>query len=231
MVVREHSKWMLALGECVSPHRTQRLAEMVPLKYPLTARIQGQYPDLVKHMEHLEPSGHEFSLPVNFVTLPLLLSDEQLKSHRRRVLIDAGAGGAFHSGTKALLDMYNERARFDEVILIEPAAHRLEWWPEFNGTYNMSVWTSKLAVGTRDRDTDLLVMLDKVFKVSQEDFVVLKFDCDVGSGEASMEWGFMADLVLHAEYLALVDEIFIEMHYYHPSLWADSFITHTMWQV
>lgn len=226
----EHDRWMRALGACISPARTQQLAEMVPIKYPLQASIAGAYPEQAKLLEHLEPSGHEFSLPVNFVTLASLLSLDQLSLHRRRVLIDAGAGGPFHTGTKALIDMYEARASFDEVILIEMDTDRLAVSDAYQQRYNISVWTAPLRVGRRDKRSDLLLMLEEVLALSEQDFVVLKFDCDVGSGGASMEWGFMADLVLSDKYLRLVDEIFVEMHYYHPAIWRDSFAAHTMWQ-
>lgn len=96
MVKSEHRRWMLLLGRCVGPQRRQRLAEQIPIKYPLlNQEIRGQYLEQTKHLEPLEPSGYDFSFPVNFVLLPFLLSPEQMRVHRRRVLIDAGAGGPF----------------------------------------------------------------------------------------------------------------------------------------
>lgn len=35
-----------------------------------------------------------------------------------------------------------------------------------------------------------------------------------------MEWGFLADLLVEEEALGLVDELFIEMHYFHPAAWC-----------
>jgi len=67
-----------------------------------------------------------------------------------------------------------------------------------------------VTVGTRD-DNDILVFLKQNF--SPEDYVVLKFDVDEGTSGLTMEWGFLSDLV-HAEELILVDELFIELHYY-----------------
>lgn len=44
-----------------------------------------------------------------------------------------------------------------------------------------------------------------------------------------MEWGFLADLLRRPEALALVDELFIELHFFAPSLnWVH--LTHSMKQ-
>ena len=45
----------------------------------------------------------------------------------------------------------------------------------------------------------------------------------------TMEWGFLADLLRRPEALALVDELFIELHFFAPSLnWVH--LTHSMKQ-
>ena len=41
--------------------------------------------------------------------------------------------------------------------------------------------------------------------------------------ESSLEWGFLADLLYTPEALRLVDELYIEMHFFYPSLWHDHF--------
>ena len=61
------------------------------------------------------------------------------------------------------------------------------------------------------------------------DFVALKFDVDNDSLGPTMEWGFLADLLRRPEALALVDELFIELHFFAPSLnWVH--LTHSMKQ-
>ena len=55
-------------------------------------------------------------------------------------------------------------------------------------------------------------------QVVEADFVALKFDVDLGSRGPTMEWGFLADFLRRPEALALVDELFIELHFYCPSL-------------
>ena len=64
----------------------------------------------------------------------------------------------------------------------------------------------------------------------EEDFVALKFDVDNDfSLGPTMEWGFLADLLRRPEALALVDELFIELHFFAPSLnWVH--LTHSMKQ-
>ena len=64
----------------------------------------------------------------------------------------------------------------------------------------------------------------------EEDFVALKFDVDNDfSLGPTMEWGFLADLLRRPEALALVDELFVELHFFAPSLrWVH--LTHSMKQ-
>ena len=80
--------------------------------------------------------------------------------------------------------------------------------------------------GTRD-ENDILQWLQNT---AREDFVALKFDVDNDfSLGPTMEWGFLADLLRRPEALALVDELFIELHFYAPSLnWVH--LTHSMKQ-
>ena len=63
-----------------------------------------------------------------------------------------------------------------------------------------------------------------------DDFVALKFDVDNDfSLGPTMEWGFLADLLRSPKALALVDELFVELHFYAPSLrWVH--LTHSMKQ-
>ena len=67
-------------------------------------------------------------------------------------------------------------------------------------------------------------------QVVEDDFVALKFDVDNDfSLGPTMEWGFLADLLRSPKALALVDELFIELHFYASSLrWVH--LTHSMKQ-
>ena len=58
--------------------------------------------------------------------------------------------------------------------------------------------------------------------------VVNLVDNDFSLGP-TMEWGFLADLLRRPEALALVDELFVELHFFAPSLrWVH--LTHSMKQ-
>ena len=59
--------------------------------------------------------------------------------------------------------------------------------------------------------------------------MVLKFDVDEGSTRLSMEWGFLADL-MHSPEAALVDEFFVELHFFYPFLNWRSTRSHSMQQ-
>ena len=59
--------------------------------------------------------------------------------------------------------------------------------------------------------------------------IALKFDVDNDSLGPTMEWGFVADLLGRPEALALVDELFVELHFFAPSLrWVH--LTHSIKQ-
>ena len=102
--------------------------------------------------------------------------------------------------------------------------------------YNITILQRFVRVGTRVESSDVLSMLQSpAMALSEHDFVVLKFDVDEpaedgGELQSSIEWGFLADLVYSPQHLRLVDEIFIEMHFWFPGLWGSSFHSHTMWQ-
>ena len=90
-------------------------------------------------------------------------------------------------------------------------------------------WTecSQHLEAIRKHDKDILQWIQNTAR--EDDFVALKFDVDNDSLGPTMEWGFLADLLRRPEALALVDELFIELHFYSPSLnWVH--LTHSMKQ-
>ena len=92
--------------------------------------------------------------------------------------------------------------------------------------HNFCIHQTAVDVGTRD-DKDILQWIQNTAR--EDDFVALKFDVDNDSLGPTMEWGFLADLLRRPEALALVDELFIELHFYSPSLnWVH--LTHSMKQ-
>ena len=143
---------------------------------------------------------------------------------RRRILVDVG-GNEWLGSPKALLDHYLAAgAPFDEAHIFEP--NSLDAPPTHNIT-TIRVHQTAVDVGTRD-DKDILQWLRE--STVEDDFVALKFDVDNDfSLGPTMEWGFLADLLRRPEALALVDELFIELHFFAPSLnWVH--LTHSMKQ-
>ncbi|EKX34514.1 hypothetical protein GUITHDRAFT_119351 [Guillardia theta CCMP2712] len=211
-------EWMALYAQHISPARRMELDAYVPIKYHMRCPqvAQRNFQEEVAAMEHLEPTGfsilQSFGRPFFFPYRVLPSFPRwQSSSYRRRVLVDCGAGGFRRSG-KYLMDLYAPWLKFDEVILIEPMED-VEVLESYRNRHNITV--------LREQDN-----------VKEEDFVALKFDCDdngVSAGTGTMEWGFLAAL-LYSPHLSLVDEIFVELHFFYPQLWKDSFLPHSMWQ-
>ena len=239
-VIREHERWISVYGECVGAQRQRQLQTLVPLKYLLAQPLpQGKYAAETPRMEQLEPDGYSIlgaqygrENPVAYRVLPFIDSFKPLiPTLRKRVLIDAGAA-SFSTGGRRILDLYSGTLRFTHAFLIDP--ERIEDMPAKNlveQELNVTQYQRLLRVGTRQPESDLISMITgEAWDLDESDFVVLKFDCDLDVHKSSLEWGFLADLVYTPEALRLVDEIFIEMHFFYPSLWQDKFHSHTMWQ-
>ena len=131
------------------------------------------------------------------------------RSYRKKILIDVGANG-FYGSPKAIIDMYAPFSPFDEVHLFEPDIEGMEIPEYYMKKYNIKFHRMMVTVGTRD-SSDILSFLRA--NVSPDDFLVLKYDVDDGLRGLTMEWGFLSDLV-HSEEIALVDELFIELHFW-----------------
>ena len=127
----------------------------------------------------------------------------------RRVLVDVGTNG-FYASAKYLLDLYQPTQPFTEAVLFEPDTKAMGVPEEYMLQYNITRLHSFVDVGSRRPSSDLLVWLQR--HVRREDYVVLKFDVDEAVSGPTIEWGFLADLHGHPA-LALVDELFIEMHF------------------
>ena len=239
LVIREHERWISIYSECVGAKRQQHLQQLVPIKYFLRQPLpEGRYAAETALMEPLEPDGHTIlgmqygrHNPVSYRVLPFIPSFRALfpALGRRRVLVDAGAA-SFRTGTKWLLDLYSGSLRFTEVLLID-SENIDDIPPSYERAYNITKYKRMLRVGTRRPENDLVSLLTGGgWGLAEADFVVLKFDCDFNVHESSVEWGFLADLVYTPAALRLVDEVFIEMHFFYPMLWRHNFNLHTMWQ-
>ena len=178
-------------------------------------------------MEPLLPNGrnHDFreiGLAISFHPYRVLQQITTINA-RRRILVDVG-GNQWLGSPKALLDHYLAAgAPFDEAHIFEP--NSLDAPPTHNIT-TVFVHQTAVDVGSRN-ENDILQWIQNTAR--EADFVALKFDVDNDSLGPTMEWGFLADLLRRPEALALVDELFIELHFFAPSLnWVH--LTHSMKQ-
>jgi hypothetical protein len=66
--------------------------------------------------------------------------------------------------------------------------------------------------------------------VTEDDFVVLKFDVDPNrfAQGPTMEWGFLFSLMQDPRMSRLVDELYIEMHFNFPALYWSHY--HSNWE-
>ena len=185
---------------------------------------------LVRHLEPIYPHLRnlmftEMGLLTSFVPYRVLPSVAGFGTSRgashlhqgangrgRRILVDVGTNG-FHSSAKYLLDLYQPTQPFTEAVLFEPDPAAMGVPKEYTLQYNITRLRSFIGVGSRRPTSDVLVWLQH--HARREDYVVLKFDVDEPTSGPTIEWGFLADLYGHPA-LALVDELFIEMHFSWP---------------
>eukprot|EP00928_Gymnodinium_smaydae_P010174 TRINITY_DN13816_c0_g1_i7.p1 TRINITY_DN13816_c0_g1~~TRINITY_DN13816_c0_g1_i7.p1 ORF type:complete len:719 (+),score=55.22 TRINITY_DN13816_c0_g1_i7:54-2210(+) len=231
-IVKEHHRWMdayygknrLAPMPCVR----ERDSDGEPCyKFPKPAEnlCRGgleQYHTLISEVEDLLPGGrnlwyHEFGIEIEFTAyrpLPSLTGfDSNAIAKSRKILLVVGANGFFRA-SKYLIDMYSPYFAFDRVILFEPDAERMALAEGYNATGNVH-WVQGFVTVSGCDTNDMLTYLNAHF--TRDDYVVLMFDVDaVVSQFATMEWGFLAQLV--SQDLRLVDELYIELHMYKPQL-------------
>lgn len=150
-----------------------------------------------------------------------------LKTKKRRVLIDIGANG-FLASPKYLIDSYAVFLPFTHVIMVEPEPHFSATVPtSYSSRYNITFLQIYIEVATGSK-TDIVSLLPTL--VNKDDLVVLKFDVDPNrfAKGPTMEWGFLFDLMRSPKVAALVDEIYIELHFHFPELdWAHY---HSNWE-
>ena len=149
-----------------------------------------------------------------------------IKNHNR-VLIDVGANGFFAS-PKYLLDSYAPYQPFTHAIMIEPEPHFSATVPSgYSERYNITFLPIYAEVATGSK-TDMIKLLPTL--VTKDDFVVLKFDVDPNryAQGPTMEWGFMFSIMQNPDIAALVDELYIELHFHFPSLYWYHY--HSQWE-
>jgi hypothetical protein len=139
-----------------------------------------------------------------------------------RVLVDFGAG-AFRGSSKHLIDSFEAFAPFHRVVLVEPGP--IDIPARYKAQYNITqvqafvrtaIGPSVVVVGNRTNVDALMVI---AAHCRPEDHCVVKYDVDRPHSPDSYEWGFLYTLVSSERVLPLVDELYIELHFYYPALW------------
>mmetsp|Transcript_20372 Transcript_20372/g.60745 ORF Transcript_20372/g.60745 Transcript_20372/m.60745 type:complete len:514 (-) Transcript_20372:40-1581(-) len=176
--------------------------------------LDASHAAAVAAMEPLLKNGRnidfrDLGVLISFHPYRVLQQIEKTREYPRRILVDVGANEWLGS-PKALTDTYRAvGAPFDIIHIFEPKELRPP--PNYE---DRVVLHGAIEVGSRD-NKDIITFLER--NVAAEDFVALKFDVDAGNEGPTMEWGFLSDL-LHSEALALVDELFIELHFWLPEI-------------
>lgn len=206
------------------------LRARTPIMFPLVLPL-GKYHKEASRMEPIEPDGrnvimHEanFNILRGYKLLPSFISWRRT-NYRRAVYIDVGAN-KWSTSPKSIIDAYSPWVSFDEVILLE-ALHVVTVPANYANISSFNVRREFVEVGTGTA-YDILERLGDW--VTEEDFVVFKFDADEGNDSATIEWGFVFGL-LNSGSFKLVDELFVEMHFYWPDIpypWL--FHGHSMWE-
>lgn len=152
----------------------------------------------------------------------------------RRILIDFGANQFFGS-PKWIADNHEAAGtKFDQIVLVEPRVENLKIASEYAAKYDIKlikgvVW---IALGKHNKAPKMAI-LDPVLLIEEncrkEDYCVVKFDVDRKNIVSTMEWGFMYSLISSVGALAVVDELYVELHFLFPDLgWNHT--DHTMQQ-
>ena len=224
--IKEYNQYLEAIISS-SPADTHANA---PYKHKLTScpeHMDKSYMKETQSLEHLYHNSrnadyNELGMKISmnpYRVLPTFPSVQQRsKEYKRKILLDVGANG-FLGSPKALIDMYAPYQKFDEVHMFEPDLKGMKLPKFYTDNYDMHFHQGFVNVGKRD-ENDVIKFLEE--NVQEDDFVALKFDVDDGVTEMTMEWGFLSDLI-HSKAMRLVDELFIELHFYSAALrWGSS---------
>jgi len=115
--------------------------------------------------------------------------------------------------------------------MVEPDAQGMDVPESYRQRTNITFIKGLARTGTRtiaDRFIDVLTLLKQT--ATKEDFVVFKYDVDDAFTADTMEWGFLADLLGDSIALSLVDEVYIELHFFNPMIAWNTYWNHNMQQ-
>uniref|UniRef100_A0A7S3H6L9 Uncharacterized protein n=1 Tax=Spumella elongata TaxID=89044 RepID=A0A7S3H6L9_9STRA len=210
---------------------TAQLTKHIPLAFAPNFTVHVKEPRWTKYAHKLEPvytsmrnwMFHEAGAIIDFgpyiplVAFPEVRAVLQAKSQIQRVLIDIGANGFFAS-PKYLIDSYAMHLPFTHAVMVDPEPSFPATVPKsYSDRYNITFLPLYAEIGT-DTESDVLKLLPALVK--KEDFVVLKFDVDPNkfAHGCTMEWGLLFSLMQHPEVATLIDELYIELHFFLPML-------------
>lgn len=157
--------------------------------------------------------------------VPATWLDRTRDSGGRRVLIDFGAN-EFQGSPKWLIDSYEPFAPFDDVVLIEPRQGRVAIPEYYTKNYKLIFKNGGVRIHGLSEDKTLPPLARQSFDLYDplqlireycrvEDYCVVKFDVDRhGESRETIEWGFMAKLLESPSTLAVIDELYVEMHFF-----------------
>jgi len=221
----------LALYSSQISHRRNRfLSKRVPMKYFTSLSFDYIREFDVSQLEPLEPNLRnlmhaEIGATISFLPYRVVpsLDEFSLENFERKVLVDVGTNEFLGSGA-SLIRMYEPFFDFDEVHFFEPKA--LSIHAEQRLRSNISEHNIFTEACSAHADLDVAIWIRKQF--TKEDFVVLKYDVDMGVRGPTLEWAFLKCLI-ESGTIQYVDELFIELHFFYPKLhWKHQF--HTMHQ-
>jgi hypothetical protein len=135
-----------------------------------------------------------------------------------------------HVAAEALIDLYEPYHPFDLVVMLEPDAWEMEVPADYEARYQFENIAGVARTGIRSaganettadwngpsvklRVLDIVAWIQQ--NISPHDSFVLKYDVDELNEGKTIEWGFLSDLV-HSGAIHLVDELFIELHFWYP---------------
>jgi len=213
-----------------SSYHAANLLNRIPVKYftSLSFKYTKQFD--ISQLEPIEPNLRnlihaELGETISFLPYRVVpsLSDFSEDNFERKVLVDVGTNEFLGSGA-SMIRMYEPFFKFDEVHFFEPKPLSIR--AETRLLHNITEHNVFTEVCSAQDELDIAHWLKKHF--NKKDFVVLKYDVDMGTRGPTLEWAFLKCLI-DSGAIQYVDELFIELHFWYPRLgWQHQF--HSMYQ-
>jgi hypothetical protein len=213
-----------------SSYHDANLLNRIPMNYFISLSFEYTKQFDVSQLEPIEPNLRnlihaELGETISFLPYRVVpsLSDFSEENFERKVLVDVGTNVFLGSGA-SMIRMYEPFFTFDEVHFFEPKPLSIR--TETRLLHNITEYNVFTEVCSAHNELDVASWLKKHF--NKKDFVVLKYDVDMGTRGPTLEWAFLKCLI-ESGAIQYVDELFIELHFWYPRLdWEHQF--HTMYQ-